>query len=316
MENLSESLTFTVPITLAAHAQAQTFIKKHRNSLKAKQVYLNTLAVFAVNFYLCCMGIETSWETSLSYDSLMQALLDVADLEIVGVGKIECVPVLPKEKFICVSPEASTDRIGYVAVQFDECLEQATLLGFAKTVPECGELCLRELSSLESLLLYLSQDAQEVSKPINLNLWLINRFDAGWEAVEKLLSLQQQAELAFKFRSPEHSLIEASNVGVQKGKVLDLGRDSKSIPIALVLGVMPVSSNEINIYVRVCPIGTENYLPEELEIKVLDEREIAVMQATARKTKSIQLNFSSEVGERFSVRVGLGDFYLTETFIA
>ncbi|MGH7998649.1 MAG: hypothetical protein ACREPR_04260 [Brasilonema sp.] len=39
------------------------------------------------------------------------------------------------------------------------------------------------------------------------------------------------------------------------------------------------------------------------------------MQATARNTKSIQLNFSSEIGERFSVKVALGDVSFTELFL-
>ena len=75
-------------------------------------------------------------------------------------------------------------------------------------------------------------------------------------------------------------------------------------------------SEEINIIVKVFPVGGQKYLPEELELMVLDDLGTSVMQATARSTKSIQLNFSSELGERFSIKVALGDVSFTEVFIA
>jgi hypothetical protein len=62
MRNLSESLTFTVPLSSSAHHLAEQFCRQQSNQKKAKQVYLNTLAVSAVNFYLRCMGVETDWK--------------------------------------------------------------------------------------------------------------------------------------------------------------------------------------------------------------------------------------------------------------
>ncbi|WP_017317982.1 DUF1822 family protein [Mastigocladopsis repens] len=316
--NLSESLTFTIPISLEAHALAERFRKKYRNPHKAKQVYLNTLAVFAVQFYLRCMEIQTSWEGSFSCNPVIQTLMDVADLEVIGLGTIECCPVLPNQKVIHVPPEVCSDRIGYVAVQLDESLEEATLLGFFKTVPSGGELPLSQLGSLEDLLIHLNQSTEKIKQPIHLSQWFMNVVDIGWQTIESLLNPQQQAELVFKFRGAEPTLSlhpENSNCGVQKGKLLDLGRDSKNQPIGLVVGLIPASGEEINISVKVYPTSGQNYLPEELELIVLDEAGIAVMQATARNTKSIQLNFSSEIGERFTVKVVLGDVSFTEVFL-
>ncbi|KAB8331492.1 DUF1822 family protein [Scytonema tolypothrichoides VB-61278] len=323
--NLSESLTFTVPISLDAHALGERFRNKHRNPQKAKQVYLNTLAVFSVQFYLRCMGIQTSWEESLSWNPLIQTLMDVADLEVIGLGKIECLPVLPNEQVIHVPLEVCLDRIGYVAVQFESSLEEATLLGFVKTVPDDGELLLSQLGSLEDLLIHLNQlidskawhsDAIKVKQPIHLSQWFLNVVDAGWQTIESLLN-PQQSELVFRFRGTEHTLVHPKNStsSLQKGKLLDLGRDSKSQIIALVIGLLPVSREEINIGVKVYPTAGQSHLPEELELIVLDSDGIAVMQATARNTKSIQLNFSSEIGERFSVKIALGDVSLTEFFL-
>lgn len=317
MIEITESLTFTVPLGLEAHPLAERFLKKHRNPDKAKQVYINTLAVYAANFYLRCMGIQTSREGSLSWDPLAQTLMDVADLEVIGLGKIECRPVLPQQSVVSIPPEVSSDRIGYIIVQLDESLEEATLLGFVKTVPSCGELSLSQLDSLEDLLIYLNQPTEKVKQPIHLSQWFVQAVDASWQAVESLLNPQQQAELVFKFRGTEETLVhpENSTFSVQKGKLLDLGQDSESQPIALVVGLIPASEEEINIGIKVYPTGSQNYLPEELELIVLDEAGIAVMQATARNTKSIQLNFSSAIGERFGVKVALGNISFTEVFL-
>ncbi|MGI2903271.1 DUF1822 family protein [Tolypothrix sp. VBCCA 56010] len=315
MMRQSESLKFTVPISSELHSLAKQFRLSHRNSKKAKQVYFNTLAVSAVNFYLRCMGVETSWSASSSCNRVMQTMMDVADLEIIGLGKLECRPVLSDEKVVYIPPEVWSDRIGYVAVQFDQSLREATLLGFSKTA-QSGEIPINQLRSLEEFILQLSEIPQKVKQPIHLSQWLSNIVDAGWQTVESLFT--QQSELAFRFRSAEKTLAqnsENSPINVQKGRLLELGRQSESKLIALIVGLIPLSEQEINICVKVCPVNGQKYLPEELELMVLDDLGISVMQATARNTKSIQLNFSSEFGERFSIKVALGDVNFTELFL-
>ena len=311
----SESLKFPVPISSELHSLAKQFGRKHGNPEKAKQVYFNTLAVSAVKFYLRCMGVETFWQVSSSC-TVIQTMMDVADLEVIGLGKVECRPLLSDEKVVHIPPEVWSDRIGYVAVQFDRSLRVATLLGFSKTAVS-GEIPINELRSLEEFILQLSEIPEKVKQPIDLSQWLMNVVDVGWQTVESLLS-SQQGELAFRFRCAEQTLaqhLENSTITVQKGTLLDLGGKSKSNPIALVVGLLPTSEQEINIYVKVFPIGSEKYLPEELELIVLDDSGTAVMQATARSTKSIQLNFSSELGERFSIKVALCDVSFTEVFL-
>ncbi len=311
MRYCSESLTFIVPISLSDRTLAEQFRFQHNSPEKAKQVYLNTLAVSAVKFYLRCMGVETNWSASLSWNSAMQTVMDVADLEVIGQGKIECLPVLPSEKIIHIPPEVCSDRIGYVAVQLNESLREATLLGFIKMVTECNSVPLSELRSLEELIVQLSETPEKEKQPIHLSKWLMNVVDVGWQRVEA-------AELTFGFRSAEQTLAENladnSTISVQQGILLDLGRQPESKPIALIVGLIPTSEQEINIFVKVCPTNNQKYLPEELEIMVLDDLGTAVMQATARSTKSIQLNFSSELGEHFSIKVALGNVNFIKFF--
>lgn len=316
MKNQSESLTFTVPISSEIHSLAEQFRLLHSNPEKAKQVYLNTLAVSAVNFYLRCMGVETNWSASYKYNPVIQTMMDVADLEVIGLGKVECRPVLSDKKVVHIPAEVWSDRIGYVAVQFDRALREATLLGFSKTALS-GEIPINQLRSLEEFILQLNEIPEKVKQPIHLSQWLMNIVDVGWQTVESLL-ISQQSELAFRFRCAEHTLAQRqaeSTISVEKGRLLDLGQQSESKPIALVVELIPVSEQEINICVKVFPVGRQKYLPEELELMVLDDLGTSVMQATARSTKSIQLNFSSELGERFSIKVALSDVSFTEVFI-
>ncbi len=298
MDATKNCFTFSVPLTLDAHQMAREFYSQQSNSLKAKQIYLNTLAVYAVNFYLRCLGVETNREASQSWNPLMQPLADVADLAIADLGKLECRPVLPDADTAFVPPEVWTDRIGYVAVKLNRELTEATLLGFLPTVT-AKEIPLSQFQSLETLLDRLNQ---LIGKHVNLSQWLQNVFDTGWEAIDTLFEPSQ--EFAFRYRAIPRQ--------VQRGKCLNLEQISE--PIALCLALQPTDSSEIDISVEMHPTGGRSYLPQHLQLAILDEEGEAVMQAVAKSAKTIQLNFSGEPKERFAIQVILGDFSYTEGF--
>lgn len=302
MNFLKNDLTFTVPLTLLAHQFAQQFYQQQSNLQKAKQVYLNALAVYAVDFYLKCLGIETDIQASDSWNPAIQTLANTADLEVKDLGKLECRPVLPDAEFCQVPPEVWFNRIGYVAVRCDRALTQATLLGFVPTVNQ-EEFPLSELKSLEDLLEHLDKLKQPRKEEVVLSQWLHNVFEAGWEAVELLFG-PSQAELAFNFRTP---------IGVTRGKWLSLERWGEEV--ALCVELMPETSSKMKISVEVYPKNSQSYLPTNLQLMILDENKEAVMQAVAKSTQTIQLKFRGEPGERFSVKVALGEISVTESFL-
>ena len=155
MNQLNEPLTFTVPLSFTAHSLAEQFRCQQSNPQKAKQVYLNTLAVYAVDFYLQCLGVETEIERSDSCNALRLKFMNVADLWVKSIGRLECRPILPKAEVLAIPIEVREDRVGYVAVQFDQSLKQATLVGF--TSMAVAELPLDQLRSLEEFPEYLNQ---------------------------------------------------------------------------------------------------------------------------------------------------------------
>ncbi len=62
------------------------------------------------------MGFETNWSDADRSNPWMLSLIDLADLEVKNIWKIECRPVLPDAEYLEIPTEVSADRIGYVAV--------------------------------------------------------------------------------------------------------------------------------------------------------------------------------------------------------
>ncbi len=313
MKNLSESLTFTVSLSSSAHYIAEQFRRQQSNQKKAKQVYLNTLAVSAVNFYLRCMGIETDWEVSQSRNPVMLSIMDVADVEIPNLGKLECRPVLPQDKVVHIPSEVWSDRIGYVAVQFDESLRVATLLGFSQTAGN-GELPISELRSLEELLEHLRQIEQpeSVKTRVNLSQWFENLFETGWQSLEALLGTDQE-NLTFSFRSASG----LSERHVKRAKLIDLGLQLGSQSVALLVAIAPETEQKVGIIVQVQPVGGETCLPPNLRLGLLSEAGDILQEVQSRSQDHyIQLKrFRGNPGEGFNIQVAFGDASMTETFV-
>jgi len=309
-----ESSTFTVPLALEAHLRAKQLLSQAPNPQKAKQVYLNTLAVYAVNFYLQCLGFETDLERSDSSNPVMQTLMNVADLQVENLGKLECRPVLPNSEICHVPSEVWEERIGYVAVQLNDSLREATLVGFVKKVTK-SELPISLFKSIDDLAEYMRKlkQQQPVKEQVQLSHWLHNVFDAGWETVEALFNPPQPQ---LSFRGALSTIIPVRKnpeSGVKRGKLYSLEQVDEKV--ALFVKLEPITYSKMNIWVEVYPGGGKTFLPEDLKLMVLDQDEKAVMQAEARSTRSIKLKFSGEAGESFGIKIALGDISITENFL-
>lgn len=305
-----DPLTFTVVLTLSAHTQAAQFSHQQSNPTKAKQVYLNTLAVYATNYYLKCMGFETYLEESDSWDRLMQTLMNVADITIKNCGKLECRYVLPEAEFFNTPEEVWSDRIGYVAVQLNESLQEAKLIGFAEKVTS-AKFPIEKLRSLDELSAYLNQLRQP--EPINLSQWRKNIFEVGWQGIEDLFSSSRPA---FNFRGGDPLTNDRANnppALIGRNKLLNLS--SVGEQVALMVGLMPTANKAMEIWVKLSPISSQTHLPPNLILAILDEADEIVMQAQARSTETILLKFTGEIGEFFTIKITLDDLSLCERFV-
>jgi hypothetical protein len=340
IHSIKQELTLSVPITLAGHHKAQMFYQRHHDPHKAKQIYLNTLAVEAVHIYLSWLGIASDPQASDSWNPVMQMLADTADLEIMGQGKLECRPVLPEATSCYIPPETNADRIGYLPVRLDAALQTATLLGFipgADVGIETEEVPLTRLQPVTSLLDYLKPPSVLTDKRTFLRQWLEGAVTSGWQSVEALLDPQP----VFSFRSSELSDPGDITGAAIRCKLLEFvppatppqnrlrTRKLQSLQsvekpslsahtgcrVALIVSIAPTDALQSNIWIRLCPVGGDRYLPEKLEIRILDDQETVVMEAQSRQTDMIQLHFRGMLSEQFAVEVALNGVSLVEKFV-
>ncbi|MGI2904162.1 DUF1822 family protein [Tolypothrix sp. VBCCA 56010] len=319
MNYSNETLHFQVPLTAQAYNFARQLSSKQQDSGKSRQIYFNTLAVYAANFYCQYLEVETDLEHSDSWNSLSHLLLDVADLEITGVGKLECRPVLPEAKTVNIPPEVWTERIGYVVVEINEISKTARLLGFVKEVT-AEELPLSDLQSLTDLIYNLQPVAEVVSpKPsvieqavVHLGQWLQNLFTSDWQSPDLVLSPA--------YRSAIRPKVQESNsqeVSVSRAKVIDLGIQLASHKIALVIQLTTQTSGSVDIRLRVYPTGDGIYLPQGLQLIVLSSDGNVLSENQARVADNwMQLELEEgRTGDEFQVKLALEDVSIIENFI-
>ena len=308
----SDLWTFPVPLGRKAHLQAEEFSKRQVNKRKAKKVYCNTLAILAVNFFLNCMNIETDLSGSDSWDMVMHTLLDVSDIEIPTIGKLECRAVLPEAEVMHVPLEVSSDRIGYIAVRLNESLTEATLLGFTK-IAATEEIPLDELSSLNDLLKHLSQiqQTEPLNTQVDLSQWLQNLFEPGWQSFQELFR-RDKNKLASGWRGNS----QVSEINIERGKVLDLGLSLGNKSVALLVAIVAQVEQEIEVLVQVRPFGGERYLPPGLRLLLFADGEMMKEVISRSQDICIQMNPILVVpGETFSIQVALNEFSVIEKFV-
>ncbi|RCJ19611.1 hypothetical protein A6770_05575 [Nostoc minutum NIES-26] len=314
MGNQTAFLTFSGIISPSARQLAEQLCRQQATPKKGEQVRLNTLAVSFVNSYLQYMSVETDLEASDCWNPVQQLFMDVADLSIKNIGSLECRPVLEGEEFVYVPPEAQSNRIGYVAVQISKSYREAKLLGFIKEV-STDILAISQLSSLEKLLEYLTQlntakltvQSQISNSLIQITQWFDNIIDNSWQEIEALLSTQ--AIYA------DSSLRNTKHAFISRGKLIELRQQKTEQTVVLVVTLTPENESEMDVIVEIHPTKGEIYLPQNLQLKILDLEGACVMEAQTRSTnKNIQLQFSGEIGEHFSVKLVLGDSSTIESF--
>jgi len=287
-----------LPIPQEVQRMAQQFANEQPTQTKAQQVYFNTLAVGSVNNYLRILGIPTNLSAGNSWNPVIRLAQDTADLRVTGLGDLECRPVKEGDLTCHIPQEAWFDKIGYVAVEINKECTQATLLGFSPTAG-IGELPLKQLRSLKDFPAYLNQ----LRPVVQLSQWFEDIFEVGWQTVEKILATEP-TELAFR---------GATAATVQRCKLIELGRQEQTV--AIIVTLAPESEQELNITVEAHPIKGQSHLPPNLQMMFLDEEGEALINAQSKnESKSIQLQVSAELGDRFSVKVALGDVSIIENF--
>lgn len=326
--NKLKEKSIPMPVTQVSMMVAEMFADEQPTLSKRRQVYLNTLAVDVMNHYMQMMQIPTELKKSDSWHPVLRLCADVADLKLVGLGHLECRPIKPVSlsqpvNVLCELPEEiPDDRIGCVVVEIDESSRQANLLGFTKTVLS-GDLLITQLFHMDEFEEYLevlsSKSIEPSNKPVDLGQWLRKIFEPGWETIETLMA-EEPDQLASALRSPPPRSL-SSEIG--RAKLVQI-KDQRVSKVVVLVVIVPQSlytfetsePAEIDIKVQVNGRSGDPYLPPDLQILVLNQEGVAVMgvQATSA-SDSIQLEFSVSPGERFAVKLALGEAEVIEHFV-
>ncbi|MBO3463369.1 DUF1822 family protein [Aetokthonos hydrillicola Thurmond2011] len=294
-----------VPIGKDAHYIAKAFAREQKTQAKKKQVYLNTLAVYAVHTYLGWIEIESDLEQGDSFQPGIRGLLNVADLVLPGIGRLECYPILPNEELYPLSVEARYDRIGCVAVQFTQHLDQVELLGFIPAEPaiELPEnIRLAELGSLDNLIAHI--DWIESGKIVQLRQWLRETYEPGWQEPARLISVTRFRDSTYYGQS------------INRAKQIDYEFDEQ--PVALLVQLTSTTTEDFKICVRLCPTisSYSNCLPKGIQLLVIDDNDMICMQRQVEEVDSwVEHEFTGKPGEQFSIRIVLKNLIFSENFM-
>ncbi|WP_414622800.1 DUF1822 family protein [Calothrix sp. CCY 0018] len=320
MSNIQEKLAFTLTIDGKMINIAEKFSNMH-HAQKSQEVYLNVLAILAFNFYCQCMEIETDLDKSYGLDGIMPHLINTATLFIKDKGLLECRPVIPKQEFCQIPSEVLSERIGYVVVEIDEDNRQARILGFVESV-ESEKLPLNQLDSLRDFLTYLHKlepikVKEYASNPagiienatnrineeiVKLSKWFDGILDNGWEA-----------NLAIaKSISPVET---SANQETGAAKFIHLKHPSE--PLLLILRQTQLSSNEVEIVLRLYPASESIFLLDGIKMALQDDQDkiIPQLEKQSKASNWLQLKFKGNIGDKFGLKISLEEDSILEKFV-
>ncbi|WP_299488190.1 DUF1822 family protein [Acaryochloris sp. IP29b_bin.137] len=328
--SIHSPITFTVPLSWEAQVQAQHHRAQQVTLEKAKKAYLNTLAVYAVDYYLRCLGFKPDLSRSDCTDQISLHFLDIADLLLPNLGKLECRPVLPGAEVLEIPSEVHEDRIGYLAVQFTQSLKQATILGF---IPDpLHQVPLSHLKSLATFPEFLHDLRQTTvveqlepfqgSAVVELGQWLEGVVSTGWQTLDTLLNYHPQCVMLRSQPGLEDgqlvTLLDTADQAAHTSKVklVDLGLQLGEQTVMLMLTLALKEDRTLSTQVRIYPARHE-HLPPQLQLRMLSETGDVLQEVWSRgQDNYIQLKpFSGERGDRFRLQMALDEICVTENFV-
>lgn len=299
-----------VPLGKDAHRKAEEFAAEQDSVDKGKQVYLNTLAVYAVNNYLKWLSIETALHQSDSWNWDIRTFFDIADLMLPSIGRIECRPVLPGEAAVILPQEVTKERIGYVGVRFNAQLDFVEILGFFPARPIIGNLETIEINRFESIDILIDIINRRKMK-VNLCQWLEGIFNQDWESPELVLAGNFRGSNSRSAATITRQDKDYQTNSISRAKIVDVGKQ-----IILLMELTPTNSAVFDIRLRVYPAENTLHLPPDLQLTIFDESGNACMNTQADIADDwMQLEFGCQHEEKFSVELKLGETSLTEEFI-
>lgn len=294
-----------LPITTVMRDTAHQCSLEQVSPDRALIIYLNTLAVQLIQRYLTYLDIESYFYKSDLFQPNLRAIFEPADLIVANLGKVECRWLLDSQMDVSIPPEAQRNRQGCFILRLEESLQQAEVLGFYpaidNTLPET--ISLTQLQPIEAFI-DLWEAAQP--QPINLNQWLHNGWEAGWQALEAIMT-------------PKAPILAFRSLEICRAKILNLG-----IPLVLAIALQSESESRLQIQIELFPYHSPE-VETNLNPVFSQALYLTILTATGEVFRClnaqsgdevIQYEFIAARGEKFTLKLESSQATFTETFIA
>jgi Protein of unknown function (DUF1822) len=273
-----------IPLGHVAHEYAGSFAVEYEDPVRSRQVYLNTLAVYATHRYLEWFDIPNNLKLSDSWNPDLMGNRNIADLVLPELGRFECRPILPGAESVEIPEEVCEieNLIGYLGVQLDQSLEVATLVGFVRTITgeeafeseqqPSGSISLNNLESLDNFFSYLdyiklefrgvSEDSnRQWQSPTTLQTLLPNG------AFRRGVTIPGLEEIQRKYNLPSDAPINSTKVSIA-GLELD---------VRAILSNSTTENNEWSTIITIDRNGLN--IPKGLRTKIVSSRTLRLLES-------------------------------------
>ena len=144
---------------------------------------------------------------------------------------------------------------------------------------------------------------------VSLAQWLKGCFDEpSWQPVEWIMA--PSLRMATPALDVERGV---STESIRRAKIICWDTDERVL--ILVVHMMPTATQSLDVRLQLYPYDTASNLPPGLELSVQDETGVTCLEATARTADNwLQLEFSADPGEPFSVTIAIDSVRAVEHF--
>ena len=300
--NMLRDLSIPFPVTASFRQQAKNYASQYFTEDTQKRIYLQTLALLAVDAYLRMLNFDTNLTKPERWNALLRLWSEANEIELPELGNLECCVIATGQQYVTLPLEGL--RIGYLFVEIASSEKTATLVGFLPAHGETidTEVAITNLQSMDELIDYLSEREASLTQAVQINdltqefaekkitylrNWLNNIYEEDWEPSPSMRGLQT---------------ITCKKKFQLAGQIFEIQLcvSQQNHDLMLVRVIVQAESGAL-------PMGMQVSVPDEADIYTETVNEIANLI-------SIPLELAN--GEEFWVELRIGESFIKEYFIA
>ena len=319
--------------------RAKNISKRVRNESSRWQIYLNTLALFALEKWLKERMPEQSISTSKRIIE-NTGRLNIGEFKVCAIATdnlLDELVELPGN--VVESPELTTHF--YVILEVLEEEEEVIFRGclnYDRLINYCDRTNLQPQDNFYQLPLSLFDtepnhlsfycrflEPTSISLPVEavnmttaipkqyiqksttkLSQWLQNVYDETWQTIDSLIN--SEANLEYGLRNADEE--------VKRAKLINLGMQLGERNVALLVKIKGELNGKLAVSIQLHPGGETRHLPPNLKLILLSKVGKVLQEVQSRTQDNyIQLkSFKGEKGKRFQIQVSLESLSITENF--